>query len=283
MNWIKKIFGDSRTKATAPVNFQKGADAYEAGDYATALAVLTPLVEVGNAEAQYYLGRMYADGFGVAKDEVEAVRLYSLAAEAGHTPAQNNLGVMYSEGRGVPQDKTEAVKLYRTAAEAGNFVAQYNLGFAYECGSGIAKDEEEAVKWYTLVAEAGHDFAQSHLGLMHLYGRGVPENKRLAYKWYGLAASQGYEMAVGECNLAASFMDSTEVAETQYGLGLKHKDNMGVPRIPQDYRLAYMWFYLAADLGNEKASEECDKLTENMTSEQIVEAKEMAQKYKKRY
>jgi TPR repeat protein len=37
-------------------------------------------------------GNFYIDGSGVAKDPVEAVRLYKLAAEQGHAKAQCNLG-----------------------------------------------------------------------------------------------------------------------------------------------------------------------------------------------
>ena len=55
-------------------------------------------VRLGNAEAMYNLGWMYANGLGVAKDEREAVRWYHLAAEQGWASAQFNLGVMYVNG-----------------------------------------------------------------------------------------------------------------------------------------------------------------------------------------
>ena len=40
-------------------DFQKGWDAYDAGDYATALQEWRPLAEQGNAYAQTNLGFMY--------------------------------------------------------------------------------------------------------------------------------------------------------------------------------------------------------------------------------
>ena len=40
-------------------DFQKGLDAYDRGDYATALREWTPLAEQGHAWAQYNLGVMY--------------------------------------------------------------------------------------------------------------------------------------------------------------------------------------------------------------------------------
>jgi uncharacterized protein len=42
--------------------------AYYAGDYATALRILRPLAEQGEAEAQGKLGFMYANGQGLPQD-----------------------------------------------------------------------------------------------------------------------------------------------------------------------------------------------------------------------
>ena len=64
----------------------------------------------GDAEAQYNLGIMYAQGLGVPQDDAEAVRWYRLAAAQGNAGAQSYLGFMYDDGRGVPQDDAEAVR-----------------------------------------------------------------------------------------------------------------------------------------------------------------------------
>ena len=44
---------------------QKGLDAYEKGNYATALKEWTPLAKQGNAVAQYNLDVIYDNGLGV--------------------------------------------------------------------------------------------------------------------------------------------------------------------------------------------------------------------------
>ena len=85
-------------------DFDKGLDAYDRGDYATALREFKPLAEQGDAYAQYNLGVMYDKGQGVPKDYKTAVKWYTLAAEQGDADAQNNLGLMYDEGKGVPQN-----------------------------------------------------------------------------------------------------------------------------------------------------------------------------------
>jgi TPR repeat protein len=48
--------------------FEDGVNALERGDYATAMGHLRPLAEKGEANAQYSLGIMYANGDGVPQD-----------------------------------------------------------------------------------------------------------------------------------------------------------------------------------------------------------------------
>ena len=73
------------------------------------------------------------------------------------------LGVMYADGRGVAKEDVEAVKWYRKAAEQDYESAQFNLGVAYETGRGVAKDEEKAVEWYRKAAEQGDVDAKAAL------------------------------------------------------------------------------------------------------------------------
>ena len=89
-------------------DFQRGVEAYNKGDYATALKEWTPLADQGHAKAQYNLGVAYANGEGVLQDYKTAVKWYILSAEQGYAKAQYNLGVMYALGQGVIVDKVYA-------------------------------------------------------------------------------------------------------------------------------------------------------------------------------
>ena len=84
-------------------DFQKGMDAFDREDYATALREWKPLAEQGYALAQNNLGVMYEKGQGVSQNYKTAVKWYTLAAEQGYALAQFNLGVMYDKGEGVLQ------------------------------------------------------------------------------------------------------------------------------------------------------------------------------------
>jgi TPR repeat protein len=90
-------------------NFQVGFDAYERGDYVTALREFRALAKQGDARAQTTLGWMYFIGEGVPQDYARAFSWYHLVAKQGDASAQYNLGVMYSKGQGVPQDYTQAL------------------------------------------------------------------------------------------------------------------------------------------------------------------------------
>ena len=50
-------------------DFQAGLDAYNSGDYATALKEWRPLAETGDADAQNNLGVMYDSGYVVCSTE----------------------------------------------------------------------------------------------------------------------------------------------------------------------------------------------------------------------
>jgi len=62
----------------------------------------------GDADAQHSVGIKYDEGYGVAKDQVQAAMWWRKAAEQGHVWAQNNLGVCYLYGQGVVENKIEA-------------------------------------------------------------------------------------------------------------------------------------------------------------------------------
>ena len=139
-------------------DLQKGLDAFAAGDYATSLAECEPLAEEGNIEAMFCVGRLYANGFGVAMDDALALKWYGLAADGGHAEAQYNLGVMHANGWGVPMDDTTAAGFYKRAAESGFGPAQLALGHCYESGLGVELDLTLAWVWFD-IASRGDDYA----------------------------------------------------------------------------------------------------------------------------
>src|ERR1700674_5654986 len=88
-----------------------------------------------------------------------------LKAEQGDADAQYNLGFLYANGEGVTLDYTEAANWYRKAAERGDARAQLKLGVLYDHGMVMTTwNHVEAAKWYRKAAEQGNAEAQTRLG-----------------------------------------------------------------------------------------------------------------------
>jgi TPR repeat protein len=138
-------------------DFQAGVDAYDRGDYATALREWRPLAELGIAPAQLNLGLLYANGQGVPQDYVQARQWYEKAAIQGDASAQLNLGVIYGNGKGVPEDYQQALYWFRLSVRQGNAMALTQLGLLYERGHGVPQDFVLALKWYILGAAHGDE------------------------------------------------------------------------------------------------------------------------------
>ena len=84
-----------------------------------ALAELQAFAEAGNAEAQFKLGNLYAEGKVVPNDFAEAARWFRKAGDQGHAEALYFLGIIYANGFSVPVDFTEAYVLFCLSAKTG--------------------------------------------------------------------------------------------------------------------------------------------------------------------
>jgi uncharacterized protein len=73
-----------------------------------------------NAEAQYQLGLMLADGTGGEKDEAGARALFEKAAAQNHPGALTQMGAFAEAGRGGPKDAAAAKGYYQRAADLGD-------------------------------------------------------------------------------------------------------------------------------------------------------------------
>ncbi|HEX3365519.1 caspase family protein [Phenylobacterium sp.] len=108
-----------RPVRTSAVNCEIRGGEYVAADradFASSLAVWLPSAKQGDAKAQAYVGRIYADGLGQPPDYAQAAGWYQKAADQGYAQAMIDLGQLYERGLGVPQDPIKAVNLYRKAS-----------------------------------------------------------------------------------------------------------------------------------------------------------------------
>lgn len=215
----KKVVQDCCRKAYGYYSQQK---------YFEAAFLFRKSAEEGNANAQYNLAVMYANGIGVKQDETKAFLWYTKAACQGYANAQYNLGLMYEKGNGVTQDFMEAQNWYKKAAQQGIADAQYSLGIFYERGRGGEQDEVQAVYWYDKSAMQGNKAAQYNLGVMYATGRGIQQNFEIALYWYKKSAQSGFAYA-------------------QTKMGIMYEQGKGVAK---NLFEAKNWYTLAAKQGN---------------------------------
>jgi TPR repeat protein len=246
----------------------------------------------GYAEAQNFLGLMYAKGQGVPADPIRAHMWLSLAAAQNHPDAAKHRdgrrgtteSGAASRGRQARQrmetdhdgvgvcpirrrrhvqgriaaygtgDYQAALRLFRPLADQGNMTAQYNLALMFSQGKGAAKDDAEAAKWYRLAADQGYADAQTKLGYMYANGLGVSQSHADAMKWYRLAADQGDGSA-------------------QLNLGIMYQAGQGTPK---NEVLSYMWISLAVKHGNQRAVAYLNAIARTTTPAQIAEAEKLA-------
>ncbi len=87
--------------------FNKGKEAYDAGNYEQAFAILNPLAQDGYAEAQYYVGLMYSQGQGTILYPQESISKWEDAARQGHSQAMYALAMAYTDGKGVATESPD--------------------------------------------------------------------------------------------------------------------------------------------------------------------------------
>lgn len=72
-----------------------GKEHYTAGEFNDAFHQLMPLAVSGNAEAQYAIGYMYYNGYGVKQDMNSALFWINKSADAHYPPAMKALTIIH--------------------------------------------------------------------------------------------------------------------------------------------------------------------------------------------
>ena len=101
-------------------NLTDGLNAFHDRDYELAMALLMPMAEEGNSEAQCVVANMYHLGLGVEVNIDTAIEWYRKSSEQGYGVASNNLGSIFLVGEhGGSPDREEAKKWYQKARDQG--------------------------------------------------------------------------------------------------------------------------------------------------------------------
>jgi uncharacterized protein len=170
--------------------FLTGTQALRAGDAKTGIQALEYAAENGHAIAEWKLGRMYADGDHVGRDDLRAFDYFqdivdNHSDDSLGTPQARFIANAYvALGgyflNGIPNSPVKpnprrSRDLYAYAASYfGDAEAQYRLGRMLLEGQGGSRDSWQAVRWLKLAADKGHYPAQALLGITMFRGDGIP-------------------------------------------------------------------------------------------------------------
>jgi TPR repeat protein len=133
----------------ADVQFSRGLQAYDGGDFDRAMEYWEPLAQNGHPRAEYSLGVMYFKGEGVVQDYDEALRRFQTSADAGAPGAPLSLTVMYANGFGTEADPVVAYKWARIANNNGSGEAPHWRSTLQRqlTAEQIKTAEEQAAAW----------------------------------------------------------------------------------------------------------------------------------------
>lgn len=151
------------------------------------------------------------------------------------------------------------IRRVATAALAGLSLAAAPIAHA-DFNDGVlalvSGQYEQALATFMPLAETNDDaWSQYFLGRMYANGQGVEQDFETAAKYYRKAAEKG-------------------IHDAQYRLGRLYAAGRGVP---VDYEYAYGWYSVATHLGNPKAAGAREAAAQNLTPEQLVEAKKLSE------
>jgi len=141
--------------------------AMRAGNFAEAYCVLKPYAESGDAEAQYNIGWMYLNGYGLMMNDSKALDWWQRASDQGYTDASFSIAMLYNLGEGQ-----------------------------------VEKDMDKAIDYYLMVVEDGHEDANMIIRSMLARGdESIRERKQDIIRTYGYLLGPLFDVKVERANL----------------------------------------------------------------------------------
>ena len=152
------------------------------------------------------------------------------------------------------KDYKTALDILHPLAEEGDPQAELALGRMFERGQGVPQNNSEAFKWVIRASEKQHTEAMLTLAGMYYRGFYVPKDYNRAGDLFIKCAERGQAFA-------------------QFMLGKMYENGYGAPINKQT---AHMWYNISASNGHEEAVAERDRLTADMTADEISSVQELA-------
>ena len=143
-------------------SIKAGIEAWQSGDYKSAVSNWRPLAEKGDPDAAFNLGQAYRLGRGVDVNLAAAQTWLERAAEKNHLDAQTTLGLLLFQNG----NRAGGLRWLKSAAERGDPRALLVYGTALYNGDGVARDPVTAYAYVSRSAAQGLSPAKETLAEM---------------------------------------------------------------------------------------------------------------------
>ena len=212
----------------------RGAQLYNARQYAESRPLLITACNQGSTDACNSVGFMYQHNKGVATDYKSAKEYYLKSCNDDSSLSCVNLGTLYQGGQGVPQDPPQALKLFEKGCDAGVYEGCVVAAQMYIDHHGVPSNNSRALE---LVKKACDEELAGGCGeeaYIYAMGLGVPKDLAFAASLFTKACGMGSR------NSCAS-------------IGMMYSNGDGVRRDPAK---AHEYLRKACDMGDQ---ESCDQ------------------------
>lgn len=227
--------------------------AFRNGKLEQAFSLYKKIAETSqNADAQYNLAVLYAQGKGTNQDFLKAAYWFNQAHINGDAEAEKlRLKCMLDYVHMNFEQKTpltlfaemeEYAKLLFPEKDSRTFAAE-NLS-AMGGNHFNKKEYKEAAKLFRAAAEYGnHAMAQNYLAVLYNIGKGVEGDDRVSLYWFDRAADNGVEVAKRDRDgILNAYRESRSEKEfSDVMRGLSEMCDEGIGGVPKDYAKARYW------------------------------------------
>ncbi|WP_110644147.1 tetratricopeptide repeat protein [Salinicola sp. CPA57] len=217
-------------------------------------------------EENYLLGMIYLSGskrHEVPMDRHKALLMLESSWVQDIADAGYALFTIYYYGLGVEKNYETARNYLKKSAGMGYSLSQRSLGYAYygHKYSEIAEaDYKKALFWYECAAEQGDKTSALAIAEIYYLGRGVDKNNKKAFEWLLRSSKLEYGSPT------ASFASLAKFYEEGIGTDI-------------DLVQAYKYY----DLQGSAGAEGKQRLSKQMTKEQIEEARRQSLEWQKEH
>ena len=285
LDWFRKALKaadpNARTWLLSLINQQGSSCLFpldgSAPDYERGKQYYDLLADEKDENGLYYLGVIYAQGWGVERDTVKAVGYFKQAMDLDSARAAYNLAVLYTYGDDeIRRNLDKGLEYFCRAAELGYEGTpdlMNDIGVKILNGDGFAQDPALAMTWYEKAGEAGSTYALNNLGYLHTYHplKDIPQDLDVGLACYSRSAELGDENALNNIyTTAVSLLQGKNGLKkdpaaaltwfraagqcshvpSMYMLGCLYSDPAYKSVVEPNLQRAAQWFGHAADAGD---------------------------------